>query len=275
MGRDVQMPSEPSSSVEPCNAWEHLQFLSNSFQRVRLLDVLADSTTDLPSLRENLDAPRTTLQRDLSQLERRGWIERTSSGYSTTTAGRLLVSEVGRTIETVETIENLSPFLEAVADSRTLDVTRLNDPVVTVPEPNQPHAPMNRLFETLRTTTGKRGFVPMISAGLLQNFQIPCESSRDVSVFVLSSETVASIREGNVQDGDDLVDGNRLRLLEYDGKLPYGLVIAGESVALVAYDDVGRIRALVDSNEQEALEWAEQVYGGYRSQANLVRATDD
>lgn len=42
-------------------AWDHIQFLGYSFQRVILLDALTDAPADLRTLRDELDTPRTTL----------------------------------------------------------------------------------------------------------------------------------------------------------------------------------------------------------------------
>ncbi len=273
MGSGTETPV--AGTVESCEAWDHLRYLSNSFQRVRLLDRLSDSPTDLRGLKDDLDAPRTTLQRNLTQLERRGWIERTSSGYATTPVGQLLVTEIGRMIEATRTIETLSPFLEAVDDPQTLDVNRLADPVVTVPEPNRPHAPMKRLFEMVRTGTDGRGMFPVISGELLRHYRRSDGCSPATSEIVLPTETIDSLREGTLPEGVDLLEGDEIHLLKYDDELPYGLVIAGDGVALLAYDEVGRIQALVESNGHETIEWAEQVYDWYRNQAKPVGVAAD
>lgn len=92
---------------ERCAAME---CLCNSPQRLRILDVLDDTQMDVRDLMEALNSPRSTVQRNLTVLEERDWIEDRCSGYTTTTIGRLLREEFVSMSETTDTIKRMAPF---------------------------------------------------------------------------------------------------------------------------------------------------------------------
>lgn len=111
-----------------------IECLSNSPQRVEILDALDGKHTDLRDLKTELDSPRTTLQRNLSVLEEHGWVEKTPSGYTTTTVGCLLLGEAMSMSEATEMIQRIAPFLDAVDAPSKIDIQQLNDPLVTTSE---------------------------------------------------------------------------------------------------------------------------------------------
>lgn len=64
-----------------------LKCLISTPQRPQILAVLDDKGTDLRDLMDELNSPRSTLQRNLATLEDHGWIKNTSSGYVLTPTG--------------------------------------------------------------------------------------------------------------------------------------------------------------------------------------------
>jgi predicted transcriptional regulator len=70
--------------------YDSIKCLCESSQRLQILNVLDNAQLDLRSLMTELDSPRTTLQRNLSVLEDREWVEETDAGYTVTTVGTLI-----------------------------------------------------------------------------------------------------------------------------------------------------------------------------------------
>ena len=60
----------------------------------------------------------------------------------------------------------------------------------------------------------------------------------------------------------------------YEGDLPYGLIISKTDIVLIAYDDIGRMQAVVESDSIETIEWGEQVYKKYRDQSRRLCEAD-
>lgn len=257
--------------------WDEVACLSNSLQRVRILIALTTTHADLRDLRDRLDIPRTTLQRNLAVLEQQGWIDKEPSGYSVTGTGRLLVHEFLTMIETVEIIETLAPVLNAVASPTAIDITQFEAPTVTVPTPAQPYAPIIRLREVFSWTDGLRGILPVASWLLADVARYPAEDDPADHEYIVSSAALDMLRTQSLADHGRLTNTNRsarITLHAYKNTLPYGLVLSQDRLALAAYDEQGRIDALVESQRPTTITWGEHIYEHYRQQSTRLADTD-
>jgi len=88
---------------------EAIECMGKSSQRPRILDVLTENEMDLRDLKDELNSPRTTVQRNLSVLEEQGWIEESDSGYKATAIGYLIFKEFVRMNQKIEAVDSLAP----------------------------------------------------------------------------------------------------------------------------------------------------------------------
>lgn len=256
---------------------DSIKCLCDSPQRPRILDALDSTQMDLRSLMSELASPRSTLQRNLSVLEQRGWIEATPAGYTATTAGRLLREEFITIVENVNTITAVTPFLDAVDAPGEIDISQLHDPLVTVPKPNQPNAPMKRLLDTLDGAVRVHGVLPVISSVLVELSRHADAEDHPEYEFVVSRDALAVLHEQSAADRpatDEPFIPTHGESYVYEGDLPYGLVIAETALVLIAYDNIGRMQAIVESDSVETIEWGEQVYETYRHQSRQLCEED-
>lgn len=254
--------------------WDCIECLSSSLQRVRILSALDTVPADLRDLKDTSGIPRTTLQRNLTTLEQRGWIEKTSSRYTTTVTGSLLVQEFVTMIETVATIDTLSPFLDALDTPTNIDLDQLREPRVTVPEPHQPHRPTIQLLETLDTAARIRGFLPAVSLLLVQHACRMDDGTATEREYVLSKDALPTLHEQYADEWTNATQMSHIDVLVYEGDLPHGLFVFEDGLALTAYDDFGRIQALVESDGEEAIDWGERMYKKYRQQSRQLSESE-
>lgn len=98
------------------DALEDVAYLSRSENRVRILDAVQRRPATRRELAERTGTSRTTLDRIVTELEDRGWVERTTDGeYAATPVGAVLLRQ-------------FRPFLGAVAA-----IDRLGDAVTWLP----------------------------------------------------------------------------------------------------------------------------------------------
>lgn len=273
---DDRSTQQRLTALHTNGTWECIECVSNSFQRVRILAALNDTHIDLRDLKDKLVIPRTTLQRNLSLLEQRSWIKQTSSGYTTTIRGSLLTNIFLEMLREVQRIEILTPFLNEVDQLATLDIDRLNVSLVTIPEPHRPHAPIVRLFDIFETATHIRAFSPVVTGLLSKHYDRSGATTREHE-FIFSKNAVdAHYRTGTDNWSDEIKpeQNTRIDVQIYDGGFPYGLFVCEETVALAAYDGVGRIQALVESESETTISWGKQVYETYKHQSCRLRETD-
>ena len=252
--------------------WECIACLSNSFQRVRVLAVLNDVPADLRELKDALDIPRTSLQRNLALLEQHGWIKRVHPGYTTTTKGSLLTNVFLEMLGRVQRIESLTPFLAEVDLSTAFDIDRLDAFLVTVPEPHRPHAPMIRLLDLFETAEQMRAFSPVVGGLLAKRYCQPGEITGEYE-FILSKHTVDDLRRPETDNWSGEIEPEqttRIDLWVYDGEFPYGLFICEDTLVLAAYDGAGRIQAVVESESETTIRWGKQLYETYRHQSRRL-----
>lgn len=249
----------------------------NSPQRLRILDILDGTQIDVRDLMSALDCSRSAIQRNLTVLQKQGLVEETRSGYTTTTIGGFLRDEFARTNETTATIRRMTPFFETVDAPPEIAIGKLTDALVTTPDPAHPNAPTQRLFSTFTDADRLRGFVPVVSRLIVETFREMTEDDTASHEYVLSRAAFDAIRtqcSNEHTDVPETIFPDRTEVSVYEGDIPYGLFVSGNRLALTAYTEFGRVRALVESTREEAIEWGERMYKTYREQSAEPQATD-
>ncbi len=273
---DDQLIQNSLIKFQTDGTWDCVECLSNSFQRIHVLSALTDTSADLRDLKDELAIPRTSLQRNLSLLEQQGWIKQIPSGYTTTIRGKLLTNVFIEMLRRVQRIETLTPFLDEVDLPTAIDIDQLDEFLVTVPEPHRPHAPMIRLLNIFETADHMRAFSPVV-AGLLAKRYYRLNEITGEHEFILSKNAVDTPYRPDTDDWSDEREtdqSTRIDIRVYDGELPYGLFVSEDTLALAAYDDDGRIQALVESESEMTVKWGTRMYETYRDQSQQLQGTD-
>ena len=190
------------NAAEVCDP---LVFLCNSPQRLQILDVLSDTWMDVRDVKDAVDGSRSTVQRNISKLEQRGWINKASAGYTTTAVGELLYEEFVAVSESTDAITRMTPFIEAVDEPEKIDSSQLTDVLVTTPDPGQPTSLMNRLSDLFGEADHVRGFLPVVSSLSVELSRRAVATGDDVPEcdYILSSDAFATLRQQCGNDGTD------------------------------------------------------------------------
>lgn len=247
-----------------------IECLCNSHNRLRMLVVLDRDRMDVRDLVTRLDSSRSTVQRNLSVLEEHGYIESTIEGYTTTTIGTFLYQEFMELDESIKALHRMAPFFKAVDSPPDIDMRMLSDVVVTIPEPERPDAPIKHLSDAFNDDEFVHGCYPAISylvASLLQrgDSDVP-EHEYVVPAAVIDVFTEAAPDRPMAGSKPE----QKIELRRYDYDIPYGLFVSEARLVLTAYDEAGRIAALVESTTEGAVNWGEHRYETYRRQSTLV-----
>ncbi|MCH7660424.1 MAG: MarR family transcriptional regulator [Euryarchaeota archaeon] len=241
--------------------------MSGSIHRYHVLKALRDHPLAIRDLKNELNAPRPTIQRNVKELEEKGWVKRVEGGYQTTLIGRLILDEFTEAVNSVRQVQSVAPFFEWTDDLPGLAADTLEGSVVTTPEPHRPHNPMNALIESLRDANRVKALVPTLSALFLDRYfsseraaetVVELTLSKDVAKMLRHFETATDIRFGKQDNIDCYV---------YEGEIPIGIFRFNGQLSLTSYDEEGRVRALLESETEPAINWAENLYDQYRSTA--------
>ncbi len=245
---------------------ETVQFLVGSAVRVRLLASLSEQRQDARTLVDRLDVPHSTVQRNLTKLEERGWIDVTvNRRYYATPVGEMVLDALDGLLGTVDAVDGLAAFVESVPfDDIDLDLETLAASECVVADNQTPAAPLSEFVDLLGDAAGFKLVTPHWNPAFSEVIDRQLEAGHEVDLItersqerLLTGTGVAGINE-HISDSD-------LSVAFTDETLSLGVALTDGEVALVGYRD-GAPRVLVRSNDPEVLSWA-------RSHVHAVDAT--
>ena len=254
-------------------AIEDIEFLSSSRTRVNILKILNErGQLSNHELREQANSSRTTVQRNLESLVERGWVQNTNRTYELTLPGETVADRFIELVETVQTENRLQPFLTWVDRSDlNLDIELLADAELLVAEPGNPWSMINRHVECLKGMDHCRGFLPFTGLHASEAGHERVVNHGAESELVVTPE-IADIHFSNSaykELTEEMVETGRSDYFVYDGELPYCLVLI-DGIAQVVVADGDEPRAMLETDSEEVIDWAENKYESYKQQSEKV-----
>lgn len=256
------------SMQEPEMIPDDMDFLTSSKNRFRVLRALVDGPWEPSELRKRLDVPRSTFRRILSELEDRQWAENTEAGYKTTPLGTYVADFFSESVEKMNKVDKLSVFFEEVPTSEIgVDFDIIAGSEVTVQEPYSPHAPMEHLLSSLEETDKIRGFAPIITDAYANAYYEAINENGTEVEHVLSEDVARIIKRRYPEQMKEAIDTGRTETYVYEGDFPLGITLFDDTVLLYSLDENGVMKAILENNNDELYDWAENYYRNYREQS--------
>ncbi|WP_267643238.1 helix-turn-helix transcriptional regulator [Haloarchaeobius amylolyticus] len=260
---------------EQRSAIEEISFVARSTNRVRILETVHDlDGATREDLRTELSVARTTVTRNVETLLEKGWLQQENGEYTVTPGGEAVIERFLDLEETVRTALRLQPFLQwTTREEFDLDLTHLQDASVTVAAPGNPWAMVNEHVARLRESSDDRVALPLTGLHAVEAVHRKVVDG-DATVEMIVAEGVA---ETLFEDDDfapltrDLLDSDGFELYLTDAALPFYLGILDETVQ-VGVDEEGEPRALLETTDDGAREWARERLDVYRREATPLEA---
>lgn len=246
-----------------------VDMLDEAMRRRAAIAALSDGPLHRRDLEDELGVSKTTCHRIIQQFDDEGLVERTDQGYRLSAVGEIVAREIERATRNVATANDLEPLLRAFDDAIVdLEISLFNDATVTRAQPDDPYPPINRFMELLRESETLRGLdrtsiAPLhvdeiFSLILEEGVRIEAIYPEDV-LRKLVTEYEEYHRKGAERG---IIDA-----LAYD-EPAFGMSLFDDRVGLRAYDeDTGTLLLFADTDNPEALSWAEDVYDEHRRRA--------
>ena len=264
---DNDRTGKQCNSNDP-DSWEIIEWMAGSSERLRLLETMSDGPVDLVTVADEQERAPLTLQQDVVAMMLRGWVTEEATGYRTTASGRLLADVVTTMVERIDRIADLTPFLSHLDGTGALEIGRIVDCTVTTARPARPYRAEKRLIERYANATTVRGLFPVFPAVLVRKCLTGARDSRlDVELILPEGTIVTTDDRNRIDRIDTELDRVVIDCFVCEDPPPYAVVLVDDGVVLVAYDDVGRVQAIVESNATRTIEWATACYDEYRRHA--------
>ncbi|MFC4439139.1 MULTISPECIES: helix-turn-helix transcriptional regulator [Natrialbaceae] len=261
------------TSTTAISSIDDIAYLARAEHRIPALVALTVRPRSRSELWEMTGVSSSTIRRTLSEFEDRSWIRKNGYQYETTQLGAYIASAMAELIERVETereIRDVWHWLPGEESGFTIDMCA--DAVVTVADADDPYRPVTRFTSLLRKTDRFR-FVGF-DVALLQ----PCKDELCQRIIdgmqaeIIDPPRVARyIRSTCPELFSETLESGNLTVWLHDDLPSYGVGLFDDRIALSGYDpDSVMVRVLVDTDAEEAREWAESVYESYQRKTPTV-----
>ncbi|MBX0296831.1 helix-turn-helix transcriptional regulator [Haloarcula nitratireducens] len=248
---------------------DDIGYLARSEHRAPTLVALTVRPRSRSELWEMAGVSSSTIRRTLREFEGRNWIYRDGYQYEATPLGAYIAAAVAELIERVEierTVRDVWQWLPDEESGFTIEMCAAA--VVTVAEADNPYAPINR-FRTLIGDTDRFRFVGSDIALLEPCRDEFCQRVIDgMQTEIIDPPSVATYIRSTYPDlsAETLASGN-LTIRLHDDLPPYGIGIFDHRIAICGHDpDSVTVRVLLDTDSEDAREWAESKFEFYRHQ---------
>ena len=255
------------------DALNDVSFLSGSPNRVRALAELGGAPHERSDIEETLGISRVTAKRILDDFEARGWATREGRTYRTTLLGDAIAAEFRGLLETVSTMRTLSTVLPWLPEGFDVDLRRLSDVRITLPDPSDSVAPVRRSSELMHEAEEVRGLAVGIAPDTLRVNRDRVVGGEQSFEVMFSTDVIDVVRSDSRMTGwlhDILEAGGRAYVHDDVG------CMLGEfdrrTAALGLRDSTGAPRAVLESEDEAMLEWARRTFEAHRDEATPLDA---
>lgn len=261
---------EPSPVESPI---DDIAYLVRSEHRVTTLMALTTRSRSRSELWELTGVSSSTIRRTLREFEDRQWIMRDGYQYETTELGSFVASAVADLLDRLETERDLRDIWQWLPDESTgFSVELCTDANVTIASAEDPYRPVNHFIDLLEATDQFR-FVGLDVALLEPSKEVLCQRVIDgMDAEMITPPRVANYVRSSCPDlFADALDSGHLTVRLHDELPQFGVCLFDDQVAISGYDpDSVMVRALIDTAEQPARDWAKSIYQRYRRQRPTV-----
>ncbi|APX96189.1 helix-turn-helix transcriptional regulator [Natronorubrum daqingense] len=253
-------------------ALETVEFLASSPVRLRICSVLADGPQEIQALKSRLEAPRSTLHRNLSALVERGILSRSPAAneYSLTATGEVIHGTFSKAVSTVERAHSLEPFLEYFPDSVSLTTETILTAEVVSAAVDAPFDPVSTVKSAVVAGETVRGFLPVINPTYVDGLRQGLE--KDVRIEILAPPTAYErLASTHTETLERLEASPSVQLYESSAVPEYAVGFVDETVLLGAFDDHMRTHSVLQDRAGSALwEWAHERYERVKTTAHRL-----
>lgn len=220
----------------PEDAVGDIAYLARSNNRVEILMTLATAPHTPRSLAEVTEASRSTLERILTELDERGWAERTADGaYTVTPVGELTVAEFTPLVGAMQAIRTLDDAVDWLPrEELSIGLHHFRDATVIRPEPNGPMAPDTRLIDLLCEADEFRCLVRIAPSLVFEKaMRDGVVEGRLRTEHVITDGELAYISDqpGRLERWREYLKAGA-NLFRYDGHIPCNLFVMDEAVLI-------------------------------------------
>lgn len=258
----------------PDGVLEAMAYLSRSENRIRILRALSQCQMEPRELTERTDIPRSTARRILTEMNERGWVERTLDGeYVATPSGELMTAETEQYLESIRAVQSLESAVSWLPeDELTIGIHHFGDARVIGHRTNDAVAPDTYAIERIRESNEFRNLTNIApTLGFERALHDGVKAGTLSSEHVVTPGVLPELRMNDERQRrwqEYLTAGADLYL--YEGDIPCNLFIMDDTVFIA--DSQLESLEYIEVDDQTVLSWAHHVIDSFRQDADQLSA---
>lgn len=241
-------------------------------RRAPMLQALRNAPMDRRDLEEPLEITKSTSHRTTKALAEQGMVRRLVDGrYALTEFGQAVADTVAGFEAAMEANLRLAPVLDAVAGTDPpCPIEAFSGATVTTTDRGDPFAPLAR-FVTLVRETGSLRMIDSYAIAPTYIDEVHGRILDGLKTEVIERPAIAEDIMRNYPGKCVELCASKFLTMKLHTDLPFGLVLLDHRVGIGVRDPAtGAPTAFVDTNADEAREWAEALYDAFSREAILL-----
>jgi predicted transcriptional regulator len=246
--------------------------LTGSEARWRILLALLEEPTDFGTLRDDLDIPQSTLNRNLTTLSEEGWVrERADRTYHLTSLGEVFVDRVRPLEDLLAVVDELSEHPDAFPlESFDFDIARLADANWETATDREPYSVINRVRAVIEEGTRLLGISPHYNPAYIDVTARVADKPGAEVVGITPAHQLEPAAADDSFEPSEFTDTADVEFRVWDGDTDYGLAIVDDETVLFTGDHAGGMPSiLVETDDPEILSWAQSEFDRIYDQSTL------
>jgi predicted transcriptional regulator len=247
------------------------ELLLEVVKRAPMLVALREEALSPRELQERLDVSKSTAHRNATSLTDRGLLRKSDGEHTLTEFGQEVADVVSTFEADMATTVRLAPMLDAVSDTDSpCPIDAFADATVTSTDHGDPFGPLARFVSLVSETDSFRmadshaiapAYIDEIQGRVLDGLEAKVIERPEVAEDIMENYPRRCVR----------LCGSEHFTLKLLDDLPFGLVILDHRVGVGVRDSrTGTPRAFVDTDSDQARDWAETVFDSYWNEATRL-----
>ncbi|WP_435095371.1 helix-turn-helix transcriptional regulator [Halorubrum sp. N11] len=256
------------------NGHDGAQYLAGSPVRVAMLRTLREEPRRPAELTTAVDATRTTVQRILSGFRERDWVVKRGAAYHVTPSGKRVHDAYETLLDEVDLADRYGQFaaeLERVGADFPPSAVGAGE--LTVAADRNPLAAVDRLTELLREGCGSeiRAFSPVVIRQFNDAAAEALDEGAEVQLVIDRDVVEESIAEFAPATDRALQDEGATVYVSPE-PIEYGAFRYDDVACVTAYDRRNNPRCVLESMDQEVIEWVDDRFESFVDEAQRLSA---
>lgn len=257
---------------------DDVAYLARSEHRIPTLVALTSRPRSRSELWELAGVSSSTIRRTLSEFEDREWIRKEDYKYEATQTGEFVASAMVDMLDRVNTEHSLRNVWEFLPDAESgFTIEMCADSTVVVADADDPYRPVTRFTALLEETDDLR-FVGLDVAMFEPCKEDLCDRIIDGmnAEIITASRFAEYIRDTCSDLMAETLESGDLTVWLREEVPPWGVGVLDDRIVVTGYDpDSVSVRALIDTADPAARDWAESIYETHRRETPTIPLRPD